>query len=149
MAFRKKDYHPKWQLIRRLIARRAGYSCEWCGAMDRLPHPVTGSKVICTVAHVAQNRKQNRFWLLAFLCQRCHLNWDRAFHQRSKNYGKGHRECMPEIFASEQREFTAVELANRLSMLGICTNYLRPYMMDEGRGKRGEFAGVDEGLLRA
>jgi len=42
-----KEYHPKWKLISKLIrVNRAKGCCEWCGAVNYEPHPVTGSKVV-------------------------------------------------------------------------------------------------------
>lgn len=32
-----------------------------CGAVNYEPHPVTGSKVILTVAHMDHNKRNNRF----------------------------------------------------------------------------------------
>lgn len=87
-----KEYHPKWSLISRLIRfRRAQNRCEWCGALNNEPHPTTGSKVILTVAHLDRDRTHNRFWNLAALCQRCHLNYDRKEHIRNRRYGKNHK----------------------------------------------------------
>lgn len=83
-----KNYHPKWSLISRLIRfRRAGNKCEWCGAANGKPHPVTQSKVVLTTAHLDRNRNNNRFWNLAALCQRCHLNHDRRQHIYNRKYG--------------------------------------------------------------
>ncbi|SHF96869.1 hypothetical protein SAMN05444008_11535 [Cnuella takakiae] len=83
-----KNYHPKWSLISRMIrVYRAHNRCEWCGARNGHPHPGTGSRVILTVAHIDRNRENNRFWNLAALCQRCHLNHDRAVHIANRKYG--------------------------------------------------------------
>ncbi|MBS4000790.1 MAG: hypothetical protein KGZ71_09950 [Desulfobulbaceae bacterium] len=83
-----KEYHPKWKLISRLIRfKRADNRCEWCGAVNYEPHPVTGSKVILTVAHIDQRKSNNRFSNLAALCQRCHLNHDRKHHIHKRIYG--------------------------------------------------------------
>jgi 5-methylcytosine-specific restriction endonuclease McrA len=81
-------YHPKWRLISKLIRyNRAKHKCEWCGAINYQSHPVTGSKVILTVAHIDRNKNNNRFNNLAALCQRCHLNHDRKHHIRKRKYG--------------------------------------------------------------
>jgi 5-methylcytosine-specific restriction endonuclease McrA len=84
-----KNYHPKWKLISRLIRLiRAQNKCEWCGAANGQPHPITGSKVCLTVAHIDQDRNNNRFWNLKALCQRCHLNHDRKQHIFNRKYGR-------------------------------------------------------------
>ncbi len=82
-----KIYHPKWKLISRLIRfKRAQNKCEWCGAENYQPHPLTGSKVILTVAHIDRNKDNNRFNNLAALCQRCHLNHDKEQHVANRKY---------------------------------------------------------------
>ena len=89
MPIDKKRYHKKWSLISRLIRfQRAGNRCEWCGAVNYAPHPVTGSKVILSVAHLDRDRRHNQFANLAALCQRCHLNYDRRAHIRNRRYGR-------------------------------------------------------------
>ncbi|WP_375435065.1 HNH endonuclease [uncultured Hymenobacter sp.] len=88
-----KRYHPKWRLISRLVRfRRAGNRCEWCQALNYEPHPITGSKVILTVAHLDRDRTHNRFSNLAALCQRCHLNYDRRAHIYNRRYGRYHKD---------------------------------------------------------
>lgn len=86
-----KLYHPNWKAIsRRIRFERAQNKCEWCQAENYQPHPVTGSKVILTVAHIDHNRDNNADENLAALCQRCHLNHDRNQHAASRKYGKQH-----------------------------------------------------------
>jgi len=88
MPINYKEYHPKWSLISRLIRlRRAKNKCEWCPAENGQPHPVTGSKVVLTVAHIDHDKTNNRFTNLAALCQRCHLNHDRHQHAYNRKYG--------------------------------------------------------------
>lgn len=83
------EYHPKWSLISRLIRfHRANNKCEWCGAVNYEPHPVTQSRVVLTVAHIDHDKSNNRFSNLAALCQRCHLNHDRHQHNLSRRYGR-------------------------------------------------------------
>ena len=84
-----KEYHPKWKLISRLVRfKRAGNKCEWCGADNYQPHPVTGSRVVLTVAHIDHNKDNNRFDNLAALCQRCHLKHDLPQHIDNRKYGR-------------------------------------------------------------
>ena len=88
-----KQYHPKWSLISRLIRfKRAGNKCEWCGAENYQPHPITGSKVILTVAHIDRNKDNNQFSNLAALCQKCHLNHDLPQHINNRMYGRKWKE---------------------------------------------------------
>lgn len=69
------------------IRARSGNRCEGsptypdCRAENGKPHPVTGSKVVLTVAHLVhdeletQDRDALRHW-----CQRCHLTYDAGHH---------------------------------------------------------------------
>ena len=75
----KSRYPADWK-TRSFFVRfvRAKNKCEWCGAENHQPHPVTGSKVVLTTAHVHDKRPEAASLLnLAALCQRCHLNHDR------------------------------------------------------------------------
>lgn len=84
-----KEYHPKWKLISFLIRiRRAKNHCEWCGAENGKPHPVTRSKVVLTVAHLNHDKNYNRFHNLAALCQKCHLGHDIHQHVANRKYGR-------------------------------------------------------------
>lgn len=84
-----KQYHPKWSLISRLVRFfRAKNKCEKCGAENRKPHPITGSIVVLTVAHIDHDRNNNRFSNLAAWCQRCHLGHDAKQHAFNRKYGR-------------------------------------------------------------
>jgi hypothetical protein len=86
------EYHPKWRLISKLIRfTRAGNKCEWCGAANRQPHPVTGSMVTLTVAHIDHDKTNNRFTNLAALCNGCHLRHDIKQHVANRKYGRNHK----------------------------------------------------------
>ena len=99
MPINYKEYHPKWKLISRLIRfKRAGNKCEWCGAKNYEPHPVTGSKVVLTVAHIDHNINNNRFNNLAALCQKCHLNHDLPQHIDSRKYGRNWKRDQLNLF---------------------------------------------------
>ena len=88
MPINYSEYHPKWSLISKLIRfRRAKNKCEWCKAENYASHPITGSKVILTVAHIDHNKDNNRFNNLVALCQRCHLNHDKEQHAQNRKYG--------------------------------------------------------------
>jgi len=74
----KKRYPKDWKL-RSIFIRfyRAKNKCENCGAENYKPHPITGSKVILTVAHYYDDRPENSSLLnLKALCQLCHNRHD-------------------------------------------------------------------------
>jgi hypothetical protein len=89
-----KLYPVNWKRISFLIRyRRAGGRCEWCGAEHGRAHPVTGSRVILTTAHLGEpfaigaskhDKTDTRSEALACLCPRCHLNYDRTDHIRRR-----------------------------------------------------------------
>lgn len=86
------QYHPKWKLISYLVrVVRAKNRCEWCKAENGKPHPVTGSKVVLTVAHLDHDKTNNNFKNLAALCQRDHLKHDIKQHVDNRKYGRNHK----------------------------------------------------------
>lgn len=76
----------EWKAIRADILERANHMCEGspdfpeCRAVNYEPHPVTGSKVILTIAHLDHNPSNNDHENLRCWCQKCHLNYDREHH---------------------------------------------------------------------
>ncbi len=91
MPFQAERYPENWKEISLRIREREGWQCKWCGAVNGQPNPATGSKVVLTVAHLGTtypdgrpgdvyDKMDVRDENLAALCQRCHLNYDRAEH---------------------------------------------------------------------
>ncbi|TXF11179.1 hypothetical protein [Pelomicrobium methylotrophicum] len=74
----KNRYPADWALRSRFVRFvRARNRCEWCGAENGKPHPVTGKKVVLTTAHVFDHRPEAASLLnLASLCQLCHNRHD-------------------------------------------------------------------------
>lgn len=84
------DYsrYPKdWKQISLRIRAREDWKCKFCGAENAKPNPLTGSKVVLTVAHLGaphadgsagdkHDKMDVREENLAALCQRCHLRYD-------------------------------------------------------------------------
>jgi hypothetical protein len=71
-------YPADWKLRSRFVRFvRARGRCEWCRAVHGEPHPITGSIVVLTTAHVYDDRPEASSLLnLAALCQRCHNRHD-------------------------------------------------------------------------
>src|SRR5579875_3089177 len=70
-------YPADWpEISRRIRFERAGGKCEWYGAVNGLPHPVTGSKVVLTVAHLDHTPENCDESNLVALWQRCHNGYD-------------------------------------------------------------------------
>ena len=78
-------YPLDWQEIsRRIRFERAAGTCEFCRlARHGQPHPVTGSTVVLTVAHLDHVPKNCLDDNLAAMCQRCHLTYDQPHHRQN------------------------------------------------------------------
>jgi hypothetical protein len=122
VPIRRRDYHPQWPWISYYIRHyRAKDICEQCGIQNYSYYPKTvrkettlpifnqtgvisesfaGKKVILTVAHLDNNPKNNQFDNLACLCQRCHLNLDRATNNQKKKYGRKRQKNQVYLFDS-------------------------------------------------
>ena len=74
----KARYPRDWKLRSRFVRLyRARNRCEWCGCLNGQPHPITGSRVVLTVAHIHDDRPEaSGLMNLAALCQRCHNRHD-------------------------------------------------------------------------
>ena len=70
-------YPPDWtDISRRIRVDRAHGFCEQCGAVNGYPHPVTGARVVLTVAHLDHDPKNCDEGDLLALCQKCHNAYD-------------------------------------------------------------------------
>lgn len=83
MPFHAERYPPDWKDISLRIRERAGGKCEFCGAENYQLHPVTGSRVVLTVAHLDHVESNCSDDNLRALCQRCHLTYDAKHHARN------------------------------------------------------------------
>ena len=109
MPMNRSLYPDAWEKISLRIRRdRAWWRCEGspaypdCRAFNGLPHPVTGSKVVLTVAHLDHQpmncdgleHDPNRPLLpleqsnLRAWCQRCHLTYDKHQHYATRRKGR-------------------------------------------------------------
>jgi len=85
MPIRPENHHrypANWREIRAAILARAGHVCEGsprypdCRAADRQPHPITGSRVVLTIAHLDHTPENCEPANLRAWCQRCHGTYD-------------------------------------------------------------------------
>lgn len=96
----KERYPEDWPAISRRIRDEAGNSCVGspaypdCRAENGKPHPVTGSIVVLTVAHLNHTPEDCRDENLRCWCQRCHLTYDKPEHARTRRARLG----IPELF---------------------------------------------------
>jgi hypothetical protein len=126
-----KRYPYSWPGISKEIRQeRAENRCECsgvcgmhesrCTAMNGEPHPVTGSKVVLTVAHLGIDKADGRpgdkndLWdirleNLMAMCQRCHLLFDLHDHVRNRAINKRNAEIEAgqiELFGEKQEGMT-------------------------------------------
>lgn len=87
----KARYPADWPMISRAIRARSNGICEGspghypdCRAVNGEPHPVTGSKVVLTVAHLDHQPENCAEDNLMAMCQRCHLTYDAQHHARTR-----------------------------------------------------------------
>ncbi len=76
--------------IRPAVLERAGHKCEWCDAENYKAHPVTGSKVVLTVAHIDHDIENNGWENLAALCQKCHNGHDAPMRKKRRAHAGRH-----------------------------------------------------------
>ena len=81
-------YPKDWPVIRASILARAGDHCEgsprWpdCRAANWQPHPVTGARVVLTIAHLDHVPEHCEPHNLRAWCQRCHNAYDAPMRAR-------------------------------------------------------------------
>lgn len=100
---RRADYRRDWPEISKSIRfGRAGGRCECagecgsghegrCEARNGEPHPVTGSRVVLTVAHLDHEPRNNDPANLRAMCQRCHLRYDAEQHRETAAWTRAGR----------------------------------------------------------
>lgn len=127
----RSRYPRNWQEISARIRARAGNRCEWCGAENHAPHPVTGSRVVLTVAHLDDDPKNNADGNLAAPCQRCHLQYDAPVHAAHARETSGASAKPPAASrrSSISRRPAALTAVNRC--VAPCSTNRRDIMADE------------------
>lgn len=104
-------YPDDWPDISRRIRERAGNRCEGspgiypdCRAENGKPHPVTGSKVVLTVAHLNHTPEDCDDENLMAMCQRCHLTYDAKHHAENARQTRRARLACGDLFNMEAAE---------------------------------------------
>ena len=92
----RRRYPSNWAEISRYIRHdRAGNKCEWCFAENHKPHPITGSKVVLTTAHIHDHSPENcDLTNLAALCQRCHNGHDAKHRAETRKQARRGKKCV-------------------------------------------------------
>ena len=93
-----RDLYPPpkvWRALRATVLDLAGNACEGsplypaCRARNGEPHPVTGSRVVLTIAHMDHNPSNNDLSNLKAWCQRCHNAYDAPMRARGRAERRG------------------------------------------------------------
>lgn len=99
------EYPPNWfSELRPAVLERAGHCCEGgpdypaCRAHNHELHPVTGSRVVLTIAHMDHDKTNNALENLRALCQRCHLRHDLWQHVDNRKYGRNWKQNQLQLF---------------------------------------------------
>ena len=86
-----KDRYPDdWKEIVERVRERSGNRCEGspaypaCRAENGKAHPVTGSRVVLTTAHLDHIPENCDLSNLRHWCQRCHLTYDAKHHAQTR-----------------------------------------------------------------
>lgn len=101
----KARYPKDWKQISIAIRDRAENRCEGspafpdCRAINGMPHPVTGSKVVLTVAHLDHTPENVSSDNLKAWCQRCHLNYDKHHHAQTAYTTRRAGRAVTDLFA--------------------------------------------------
>lgn len=98
MPFDRSKYPKNWREISDEIRfDRAAGMCEWkdgkkrCEALHGHPHPITGSKVVLTTAHLNHKPMDVRRSNLMAMCQMHHLRYDSKLHAENMKRKKAER----------------------------------------------------------
>lgn len=97
-------YPADWREIAYGKKERAGWVCEGsprypdCRARHGRPHPVTGSKVVLTVAHLDHSPANVADENLRAWCQRCHLTYDAQHHAANAAATRAARKATGDLF---------------------------------------------------
>jgi hypothetical protein len=80
MPIKRENHHlypggsphsKEWKALRGVILDRANHCCEGCGAPNYAPHPITGSRVVLTIAHLDHDPTNSDDANLGCIQQRC------------------------------------------------------------------------------
>jgi hypothetical protein len=104
-AERKALYPSNWKALRAEVLSRASNACEGsprfpeCRAVNYEPHPVTGSKVVLTIAHLNHDETCADPAMLRAWCQRCHLVYDASHHAKNAAETRRRKLAIADLFA--------------------------------------------------
>jgi hypothetical protein len=106
-----KRYPKSWRDMVSQARERSGNRCECkgqcgflhpgvrCNAENGKPHPITGSKVVLTLAHEhGVPLEETSIDRMFHACQRCHLVYDKHIHRKNREETLRKRKGNGELF---------------------------------------------------
>ena len=102
-------YPKDWPQISKAVRAAAGNRCVGspaypdCRAANGEPHPVTGSRVVLTVAHLDHDPSNCELANLKAWCQRCHLTYDAKHHGMNARVTRFVKQGQDDLFAVVMR----------------------------------------------
>lgn len=100
-------YPSNWKDIVAAVRKRSGDSCEGspafpnCRAKNGRPHPVTGSIVVLTTAHLDHTPEHNDLSNLRHWCNRCHLAYDAEHHAQTAYMTRREGRAVADMFGEQ------------------------------------------------
>ena len=107
-ASERARYPANWKTISLEKREASGWRCEGspdypdCRAKHGEPHPVTGSRVVLTVAHLDHTPENCEDSNLRAWCQRCHLRYDAQHHAANAAVTRRRRRAVADLFAPDE-----------------------------------------------
>lgn len=98
---------PEMKALRALVLDRGGNRCEGtpqnpdCRAENGQPHPITGSNVVLTTAHMDWDEAHADPERCRALCQRCHNQWDSPQRQKNARRTRFNKIGQPDLLPRE------------------------------------------------
>jgi len=98
-------HSKEWKAFRASLLDRAGNCCEGtpmhpdCRAENGKPHPVTGSKVVLTIAHMDHDESHGDPERCRALCNRCHNSWDAKHRAANRAATRRKKLAVEELFS--------------------------------------------------
>lgn len=107
-ASERARYPANWRSIAQDVKEAARWVCEGspkypdCRAAHGQPHPVTGSTVVLTVAHLDHAPENVARSNLKAWCQRCHLTYDAQHHAANAAATRAARRATGDLFTTKE-----------------------------------------------
>lgn len=118
-------YPKDWPALSRAARERAGNACEGspafpdCRVPNGAPHPVTGSRVVLTVAHLDHTPENCEPANLRAWCQRCHNTYDAPMRRAGIASRARATAAVGDLLADDASAPPAPPPARELSVTGL------------------------------